>query len=196
MTLTFQSKTVHVFFVLFCIKFQVVPITKFMTVRLTTSPRRFAVAIINVLITSQSLSQYWRRINVYCRKGSWKPNANGQMKKGKRTSKDLQNPTLKQKTGGELWRCSTLLVAQSCYCGYKSITSHEWEKNRIVMTRNRTYPWSFVTNIFRIIGSQPFRSDDSFYLWHLLNFYWCLGWTSAWHICFSYNNSFTWRIWR
>jgi len=67
MTLTFQSETVHVFL---CIKFQVAPIAEFMTVRLKTSPRRFTVVIMNVLITSQCLSP---RIYLYCRKGNRKP---------------------------------------------------------------------------------------------------------------------------
>jgi len=29
------------------------------------------------------------------------------------------------------------------------VISHELEKDRIVMTTNETYPWSFVTQIFR-----------------------------------------------
>ena len=157
MTLTFQSKTVHVFFVLFCIKFQVVPITKFMTVRLTTSPRRSTVAIMNVLITSQSLSQKWRRINLYCRKGSWKPNDNGQKKKGKRTSKDLQNPTLKQNTGGELWCCSTLLVA-SVMLLWLQTDNKSWMRNKSDCDdKKQNISLVICDKYIRIIGSQPFR---------------------------------------
>jgi hypothetical protein len=37
----------------------------------------------------------------------------------------------------------------SCYLVTNPVISHEWGKDRIVITTNGTYPWSFVTQIFR-----------------------------------------------
>ena len=39
-------------------------------------------------------------------------------------------------------------VVPSCCSCYKPSISHAWRKIRIVITRNGTYPWSFVTQIF------------------------------------------------
>ena len=82
--------------------------------------------------------------------------------KSKRTNNGLQNITLKTKdwalqtplkTGGEL-RCSVKTSSSCSTCGTSRITlvtnqliSHERGKDQIVITTNRTYPWSFVTQI-------------------------------------------------
>ena len=42
------------------------------------------------------------------------------------------------------------------------VISHEWEKDRIAITTNGTYPWSFVTQIFRNRNGQP--SQEIYYL--------------------------------
>ena len=42
--------------------------------------------------------------------------------------------------------CST-----SCSLVTETVIRHEWGKNRIVITTNETYPWSFLTPIFTFI---------------------------------------------
>jgi hypothetical protein len=81
---------------------------------------------------------------------------NGWKKKNKRTNNDLQ--TFTQKTKDRATRTPLKqgwfgMVGSSCStCGTHRATlfsnpviSHQWGKNRIVITTNGTYPWSFVT---------------------------------------------------
>jgi hypothetical protein len=81
----------------------------------------------------------------------------------KKMNNDLQNTTQKTKnwvtqtplkTGGELI-CSRMVSNSGSTSGTlhvtlvtKSVTSHEWEKDWVMITTNRTYPWSFATQIF------------------------------------------------
>ena len=64
------------------------------------------------------------------------------------------------KTGNEL-RCSGR-VSSSCSTCVNLVTtplkSHEWGNDRKIITTNGTYPWSFVTHIFR--KGQPNRGFD------------------------------------
>jgi hypothetical protein len=75
---------------------------------------------------------------------------------------DLQNTTQKTqdkatciplKTGGERLRWSGKVPASQwgtrrVTLATNPVTSHEWGKDQIVITTNRTYPWSLVTQIF------------------------------------------------
>ena len=82
----------------------------------------------------------------------------------KRTNNGLQNTTQKTKdrvTGTPLktkdeWRCSGKVGSScfikwylQCYSCHKSYISYEWRKDRIVITTNRTRPWSSMRQIFR-----------------------------------------------
>ena len=75
-------------------------------------------------------------------------------KKGKkRRSNDIQNTT--QKAGDEL-RCSRRVSSSCSSRRTRRVTlvanpmiSHEKGTDGIVITTNGTYPWSFVTHIFR-----------------------------------------------
>jgi hypothetical protein len=68
------------------------------------------------------------------------------------------------KTGDEL-RCS-VRVSSSCSTSdtrrvnlvTNPVISREWGKDREVLTRSGTYPWSFVTQIFH--NGQPCHGDD------------------------------------
>ena len=89
---------------------------------------------------------------------------NGQTKKDKRTNNDLKNITHKTKhrvtwtpltIGGELI-CSGRVTSSCSTSGARRVNldtnpviSHEWGKDRELLTTRWTYPWSFVTQIFR-----------------------------------------------
>ena len=98
-------------------------------------------------------------------------NAMAIRKKDQRTNNYLQNTTQKTKdwatrisllTGGES-RCSGR-VSSSCStdCIRRAIIvtnpviSHEWGKNQEVHTTSETYPWPFVSYIFRNGGDRKY----------------------------------------
>jgi hypothetical protein len=68
------------------------------------------------------------------------------------------------KTGGE-FRCSGMESSSCSTSGtcrvnlvINPVISHEWGKNREVLTTSGTYPWSFVTPIFH--NGQPSHGGD------------------------------------
>jgi hypothetical protein len=78
-------------------------------------------------------------------------------------TKDRVTRTL-LKTGGEL-RCSGRVsssystnVTRCVNLVTNPVTSHEWGKDQEVFTTSRTYPWSFVTQIFHY--GQPNHGGD------------------------------------
>ena len=94
-------------------------------------------------------------------------------KKDKRTNNHPQNITQKTndqstqiplKTGGDLMgfervsiSCSTFRTGLAAL-DTNPVLSHEWEKDRIVITTNGIYPWSFVTQIPR--NGKQSHGDD------------------------------------
>jgi hypothetical protein len=83
----------------------------------------------------------------------------------KRTNNDLQNIHIKRtplKTGGELG-CSGRVSSSYFTNGTRRVylvthpmISHEWRKDREVLTTSRTYLWSLVTQIFH--NGQPYNT--------------------------------------
>ena len=95
---------------------------------------------------------------------------NGQKKKYKQRSTKHTYKTKDRvtrtplKPGGEL-RCSGRVSSScstSCTCRVNLVTnpvrSHEWGKDREVLTTSGTYPWSLVTQIFH--NGQPSHGGD------------------------------------
>jgi hypothetical protein len=74
------------------------------------------------------------------------------MKKHKRTNNDLQNIHITLNPGRVSSSCSTS-DTRRVNLVTNPVISHEWGKNREVLTKSGTYPWSFVTQIFH--NGQP-----------------------------------------
>ena len=89
------------------------------------------------------------------RKSNTNKQHNGQKKKDKRTNNDPQNMHIKLKIEEQQ------LYYNRCYLRWSTggtryatlatntVISHEWGKERIVITTNGTYTWSFVPQILR-----------------------------------------------
>ena len=89
---------------------------------------------------------------------------NGQKKKEKGQTTIYKTLRIKLKIGGEL-RCSGRVNSSCSTSGARRVNlytnpviSHEWEKNRELLTTRWTYPWSFVTQIFR--NGHPSHGGD------------------------------------
>ena len=133
----------------------------------------FCSAIITIVLKFKNvrrMSPYIRRVWWYQRKviriykSKKNRQYNGQKKQDKGTNNDLQNIAQKTKDwatrtplkiGGELV-CSGMVSSSCSTSDNRRVTlvtthtiSHEWGKDRVVLTTSGTYPWSFVIQIFR-----------------------------------------------
>ena len=85
-------------------------------------------------------------------------------KKSHRKQKIDQHDLQKKENGGELMCSGRISSSWSAYGTHRanlvimSMISHQWEKDRIVITTNGTHPWSFVTQILR--NGQPSHGGD------------------------------------
>jgi len=101
-----------------------------------------------------------------------------QKKQDQGTKNDLQNTTQKTKdratgitlkTRGDLSSCSTCDTRRIALVT-NPVISHKWEKDRIVITTDGTYPWLFVTQIFRNGSDQVMVATVKHSKrWYLLN---------------------------
>ena len=105
------------------------------------------------VVNHSSIIKHWTKVWIYQRGNQKDRQYNDRKKNDKKRSNDLQSTT--QKAGDEL-RCSRRLSSSCSSRRTRRVTpvanpmiSHEKGTDGIVITTNGTYPWSFVTQLFR-----------------------------------------------